>query len=311
MTARLRSFDWRLYVIYLVFAAIFLVFALTLHDDGFLTHRNLLNVVEQTTMITIEAVAMTFVISAAEIDLSVGSVAGLVSVTTALALSHYGLGLGIVLGLLTGVGVGIVNGGLVAFLRIPSFLVTRGMLGVAEGVARWATNEAAEPVTDTRYISFFGGGHIGSVSGLVIWTLAIVAVGALVLSKTTFGRQVLATGGNRVAAEYSGISTRRIKFAVLVLSGAAAGLAGMLYAGRLSSGRFDWGAGNELSAIAATILGGTSLFGGNGSVIGALFGSLMIGLIDNGLILAGFGVSQQEVIQGVIIIFAVALGRRR
>jgi ribose transport system permease protein len=85
----------------------------------------------------------------------------------------------------------------------------------------------------------------------------------------------------------------------------------MLYAGRLQSGRFDWGAGDELSAIAATILGGTSLFGGGGSVVGALFGSLMIGLIDNGLILAGFGVSQQEVIQGVIIIFAVALGRRR
>src|SRR5581483_3573006 len=116
MTARLRAFDWRLYVIYLVFSVIFLVFALTLHDDGFLTHRNLLNVVEQTTMISIEAVAMTFVISAAEIDLSVGSVAGLVSVTTALALAHYGLGLGIVLGLLTGVGVGVVNGGLVAFL---------------------------------------------------------------------------------------------------------------------------------------------------------------------------------------------------
>ncbi|HEX7083784.1 MAG TPA: ABC transporter permease [Gaiellaceae bacterium] len=307
----LPYFDWRQYVIYIVFAVIFAVFAVTLSKDGFLNHQNLLQIVEQTAMVSVEATAMTFVIAAAEIDLSIGSVAGLASVVTALALGKFGLGLGILAGIGVGVGAGVVNGGLVTVLRIPSFLVTLGMLGVAEGVARWVTNESAEPVTNGSFIQVFGGGSIGTVSGLVVWTLVVVAAGAVVLRKTAFGRQVFATGGNRIAAEYSGVSTQRIKFAVLLLSGLAAALAGMLYAGRLQSGRFDWGSGDELSAIAATILGGTSLFGGGGSVVGALFGSLMIGLINNGLILAGFGVSQQEVIQGVIIIFAVALGRRK
>jgi ribose transport system permease protein len=307
----LPHFDWRQYVIYIVFAAIFIVFAITLHSSGFLNHQNLLQIVEQTAMVSVEATAMTFVIAAAEIDLSVGSIAGLASVITALSLAKYGLVVGIVFGLGVGIAAGVVNGGLVTVLRIPSFLVTLGMMGVAEGVARWVTNESAEPVTSNSFIQVFGGGSVGIVSVLVIWTVVVTGIGAIVLRKTSFGRQIFATGGNRIAAEYSGVSTQRIKFAVLVLSGGAAALAGMLYAGRLQSGRFDWGAGNELSAIAATILGGTSLFGGGGSVVGALFGSLMIGLINNGLILAGFGVSQQEVIQGVIIIFAVALGRRR
>jgi ribose transport system permease protein len=138
-----------------------------------------------------------------------------------------------------------------------------------------------------------------------------VALGAVVLAKTRFGRQVLATGGNRIAAEFSGVRTRRIKFQVMLLSAVVASVAGMLYAGRLESGRFQWGAGDELSAIAAVILGGTSLFGGYGTVIGTLFGSLMISLINNGLILAGLETSQQQVVRGAIIILAVALGRRK
>jgi ribose transport system permease protein len=138
-----------------------------------------------------------------------------------------------------------------------------------------------------------------------------VALGAVVMAKTRFGRQVLATGGNRVAAEFSGVRTRRIKFQVLLLASVVASVAGMLYAGRLQSGRFQWGAGDELSAIAAVILGGTSLFGGSGAVVGTLFGSLMISLINNGLILAGLDTSQQQVVRGAIIILAVALARRK
>ena len=128
---------------------------------------------------------------------------------------------------------------------------------------------------------------------------------------TRYGRQVLATGGNRTAAEFTGVNTRRIKFSVLLVSGVVAAIAGMLYAGRLQSGRFQWGTGDELSAIAAVILGGTSLFGGYGTIIGTLFGSLLIGLINNGLILAGLDASQQQVVRGVIIILAVALARRK
>jgi ribose transport system permease protein len=146
---------------------------------------------------------------------------------------------------------------------------------------------------------------------VVIWSAVFVVVGAIILSRTKFGRQVLATGGNRTAADFTGINTKRIKFQVLLISAVVASVAGMLYAGRLESGRFQWGTGDELSAIAAVILGGTSLFGGSGTVVGTLVGAVLIGLINNGLILAGLDSSQQQVVRGVIIILAVALARRK
>ncbi|MCW2744933.1 MAG: transporter permease [Mycobacterium sp.] len=308
---RLAAFDWRRYMIYIGFVVVFLLFAVTLHGSGFLSTTNLLNIVRQTATITVIAVAMTFVIASAEIDLSVGSVAGLSSVCTAMAVSHWGLLPGIVAGLAVGALVGAVNGGLVSILKIPSFLVTLGMLGIAQGVAMWITNSAPQPILNETFNTVFGSGNIGRLPGLALWSLAAVAIGAVVLAKTRFGRQVLATGGNPVAAAFSGVNTRAIKFRVLLVSGIVASIAGMLYAGRLQSGRFQWGSGDELSAIAAVILGGTSLFGGAGSVIGTLFGGLLIGLINNGLILGGLDVSQQQVVRGVIIILAVALARRK
>lgn len=311
LVRRLGAFDWRQYVIYIVFLAIFVFFAATLHKDGFLNGNNLLNIIRETATISVMATAMTFVIGAAEIDLSIGALAGLSSCVTALSIEHYGLAVGILSGLGIGALVGLINGSLVTLLRIPSFLVTLGMLGIAQGVAMWITAEAAEPILNNTYNNVFGGGNFGPIPTLVFWTVLFVVVGAFVLRKTGYGRRVLATGGNRIAADYSGINTARIKFLVLLVSGVVAAFAGMLYAGRLASGRFDWGTGDELSVIAAVILGGTSLFGGNGSVIGAFFGSVMIGMINNGLILAGLGVEQQEVVRGAVIVFAVALGRRK
>jgi ribose transport system permease protein len=309
--ASMQAFDWRRNVIYIGFVLIFVFFAITLHGDGFLTQTNLLNIVRQTTTITVMAVAMTYVIAAAEIDLSVGAVAGLASVTAAMSISHWGVAAGIAVGLGTGILVGALNGALVTFFSIPSFLVTLGMLGIARGVAMWITATAPQPILAETFYNPFGTGNIGPVPSLFFWTAMFVLVGAVVLRKTAYGRQVVATGGNRVAAEFTGVNTKRIKFMVLTVSGFAAAFAGLLYAGRLQSGRFQWGDGDELSVIAAVILGGTSLFGGAGTVIGALFGSLMIGLINNGLILAGLDVSQQLVIRGIIIILAVALARRK
>jgi len=309
--SRLGELDWRRYVIYIGFVVVFLFFAILLGDEGFLTVNNLLNIFWQTAIITVIAVAMTYVIAAAEIDLSVGSVAGLASVCTAMALSRWGLAAGIVAGLAVGLIVGAINGGLVSTLGIPSFLVTLGMLGIAAGIAQWITASAPQPILNDVYNLVFGSGNLGPIPGLLLWSAVFVVVGAVVLAKTRFGRQVLATGGNRTAAEFTGVNTRRIKFSVLLISGVVASIAGMLYAGRLQSGRFQWGTGDELSAIAAVILGGTSLFGGYGSIIGTLFGSLLIGLINNGLILAGLEASQQQVVRGVIIILAVALARRK
>ncbi len=307
----LQGLDWRRYIIYIGFVLVFIAFAATLGDNGFLTANNLLNIVRQSAIIAIIAVGMTYVIACAEIDLSVGSTAGLASVITAMAISDYGLVVGIAAGLLVGVVVGSINGALVSMLNIPSFLVTLGMLGIAVGVAQWITDSAPQPILDQTYNLVFGGGNFGPVPGLLGWMAIVVVIGAIGLAKTRFGRQVLATGGNRMAADFTGVNTRRIKFQVLVISSTLAALAGMLYAGRLESGRFQWGSGDELSAIAAVILGGTSLFGGAGSVVGTLVGALLIGLINNGLVLAGLDTSQQQVVRGVIIILAVALARRK
>ncbi|MGY1805266.1 ABC transporter permease [Blastococcus sp. SYSU D00922] len=310
-TAFLSGLDWRRYIIYIGFVLVFIVFAVTLGDNGFLTPNNLLNIVRQSAIIAIIAVGMTYVIACAEIDLSVGSTAGLASVITAMAISNYGVVAGIAGGLLVGIVVGSINGALVSMLNIPSFLVTLGMLGIAVGVAQWITDSAPQPILDATYNLVFGGGNFGPVPGLLVWMAIVVVIGAVGLAKTRFGRQVLATGGNRTAADFTGINTRRIKFQVLLISSVLAALAGMLYAGRLESGRFQWGTGDELSAIAAVILGGTSLFGGAGSVVGTLVGALLIGLINNGLVLAGLDTSQQQVVRGVIIILAVALARRK
>lgn len=311
LQSRLSTIDWRRYVIYIGFVVVFAFFAVLLRDEGFLSSNNLLNIFRQTATITVIAVGMTYVIACAEIDLSVGSVAGLSSVVTAMTLSSWGLIPGVLAGLAVGLAVGAVNGALVSLLGIPSFLVTLGMLGIAAGVAQWITNSAPQPILNDTFNLIFGGGNFGPIPGLLVWSAIFVTIGAIVLAKTRFGRQVLATGGNRTAAQYTGVNTRRIKFQVLLLSATVASVAGMLYAGRLQSGRFQWGAGDELSAIAAVILGGTSLFGGSGSVVGTLFGALLIGLINNGLILAGLDSSQQQVVRGVIIILAVALARKK
>jgi ribose transport system permease protein len=307
----LRGADWRQYVLYIGFVLIFVVFAITLGDRGFTSENNLLNIVRQTATISVMAVAVTFVIGAAEIDLSVGAVAGLASVTTAMGIDHYGLVGGIIVGLATGVAVGSINGALVTMVGIPSFLVTLGMMGIAHGTAMWVTNSAPQPILNDTYNNLFGTGDVGTVPSLVIWTAIAVVIGHIVLRRTRYGRGVLATGGNEEAARFSGVDTKRLKFMVLVVSATVAALAGMLYAGRLQSGRFQWGEGDELSVIAAVILGGTSLFGGKASVIGALVGSLLIGLINNGLILMGLEFSQQQIVRGVIIILAVALVSRR
>ncbi len=310
-TGRAVSLALRRYVIYVAFVVVFALFAILLGDDGFLSQNNLLNIFRQTATITVIAVGMTFVIACAEIDLSVGSVAGLSSVCTAMAIADHGIVVGILAGLAVGLAVGAINGGLVSLLGIPSFLVTLGMLGIAAGVAQWITDSAPQPILNDTFNLIFGGGDLGPVPGLLVWMAIFVAAGAVVLNRTRFGRQVVATGGNRTAAEFTGVNARRIKFQVLLISATMAAIAGMLYAGRLQSGRFQWGSGDELSAIAAVILGGTSLFGGQGKVIGTLVGALLIGLINNGLILAGLDSSQQQVVRGAIIILAVALARKK
>jgi ribose transport system permease protein len=307
----ISKFGWRQNLIYVGFIGIFLVFAITLSNRGFLTSDNLLNIVRQTSTISVMAVGVAFVIAAAEIDLSVGAVAGLASVTSAMAIEAFGLVPGICAGVGTGLVVGAVNGFFVSIVGVPSFLMTLGMLGMAQGAAMWITGAAPQGIYDQQFTSIFGDSNIGPVPGLLIWTLAVVVIGHVVLRRTGFGRQVLATGGNSKAAVFSGVNTKRIVFLVLLLSSMLAALAGMLYAGRYHNGSYNTGTGDELSVIAAVILGGTSLFGGRASVVGALLGSLMMGLLNNGLILMGLDSSQQQFARGAIIVLAVAISRQR
>jgi ribose transport system permease protein len=303
--------SWRQRIIYLGFVGIFVVFSIALHGLGFLDPENLLNIVRQTATISIMSVAITFVLSAGEIDLSVGAVAGLASVVTALAIRSLGMGFGIAAGVAVGLLVGSVNGLLVTRVRIPSFLTTLAMMGIARGAAMWFSGTAAVPVLSERYASVFGGGDLWNVPVLLPWILLFAVAGHVALRRTPFGRRVLATGGSEVAARYSGIDTRGIKMQVLLLSAFTAAITGMLYAGRMQSGRFQFGEGDELSVIAAAVLGGTSLFGGIGTVVGSVVGALMIGLINNGLTLMGLEYSQQLIARGAIIILAVAMGTQK
>lgn len=306
-----KRFYWRDYIVYITFAAIFIIYSFTLQSSGFLTPDNLLNILRQTATISVMAVAMTFVLGVAEIDLSVGAVAGLASVSAAIMISRNGILAGIAAGLMVGVVIGILNGFLVTKIGIPSFLVTLGMQGIATGTAMWITKTAPIPIANDTYTFIFGSGNVGPIPTLFIWTILALMVGHTVLKNTPFGRQVLATGGNETAARYSGINTKRIKLYTFTIMGVISALTGMLYAGRLHSGRFQWGQGDELSVIAAVVLGGTSMFGGKGSVIGTIIGAILIGLINNGLILMGLAPSLQMIVRGTIIILAVALTGRR
>jgi ribose transport system permease protein len=303
--------NWRQYIPYLGFVLIFAFFSATLFNQGFLEPNNQLNILRQTAMISIMSVGMTYVLSAGEIDLSIGMVAGLTSCVVAVAMDHFGSMAGVAAGLAVGGLVGLVNGALATRVGVPSFLTTLAMMGIARGTAMWMTATKSVPILDDGYIWLFGGGNFGPVPVLVIWTVIVAVLGHVALRRTTFGRRVLATGGSETAARYSGIDTRGVKMRVLIISSLSAALAGMLYAGRLHSGRFQLGEGDELSVIAAAVLGGTSLFGGSGTVVGSIVGSLMIGVINNGLLLMGLEYSQQLIARGVIIIIAVAISQSR
>ena len=300
--------NWRDYVIYLVFVGIFVVFSALLHNRGFLSSGNLMNIARQTAMIAIMAVGMTFVLSAAEIDLSLGGVVALSALVSALTLRHTGIvPVAALAGLAAGATVGAVNGFFVAKVGIPSFLVTLGMTGIVTGVARWISGLQSVPVSNDTFTWLFGSGNIGPISILFVWTLVVALVGSLCLRRTQFGREVLAAGGNKTAALYSGVKVNMIKFKVMLLNSCLAALAGILYAGRLHGARYTLGENDVMLVVAAVIIGGTSLFGGKGTVIGSIVGALIMGMVNNGLILGGLSVDQQMIFRGVIIILSVTL----
>jgi ribose transport system permease protein len=297
-------------IVYAGFVLIFLFFALMLWDRGFLSAQNLTNIVLQTAPATVLAVGLVFVLAAGEIDLSFGAAVALSAIVAAMVMRVQPWPVGVLAGLATGIAVGLMNGAIVAYARLPSFLVTLATMGVVAGLARELSNLQSIPVTAEPFIAIFGGGHIFGVPSLVLWTVAALIIGHLIFRETRFGAHVLATGDNPRAALVSGIRVARLRLSVMVLSGACAGLAGLLYAGRLQAARYTLGESDLMTVIAAVIVGGTALNGGRGTIPGALVGSLMMGMLSNGLILMGLSVSWQMIIKGLIVLAAVAVSLR-
>lgn len=306
----LKGLDPAQYVVYVGFLLIFAAFAVVLRDDGFLTANNLVNIVQQTAPITIMAIGMVFVLTSGEIDLSIGSVVAIAALVAAVVMRTMPWPVGVAAGLGAGALIGLVNGALVAYVRLPSFLVTLASMGLLAGVGRWLTNLQSVPVTNDVYTAIFGAGSLFGIPSLILWTVIGVAVGHFVYRETPFGAHVLATGDNPRAARAAGINVDRLRLGVLVLSSMTAALAGLLYAGRLHGARYTLGETDLLTVIAAVIVGGTRLNGGTGTVVGALIGSLMMGMLNNGLILMGLSVAEQMMVRGLIILAAVALTLR-
>jgi len=296
-------------IVYFVFIVVFIFFSIILRGN-FLSYINLMNIARQTAMLSIMAIGMTFALSSGEIDLSIDSIMALTAMVTAIVLRDHGIVLGVLAGLATGLTVGAFNGIIVAKIKVPSFLVTLTTMGIVAALARWITNLKTVPISNDTYNFIFGSGDIGPVPVLFLWTIVILIIGFIALKRTPFGQKILATGGNELAAYFSGINTKMIKMSALIISASGASIAGMLYAGRLHGARYTLGEGTVLSVIAAAVIGGTSLFGGKGTVIGSVIGAVMIGMINNGLILMGLTVAQQMFFRGIILLIAISINVR-
>ncbi|SEP42037.1 ABC transporter permease [Propionispora vibrioides] len=295
------------YMVYVIFVIVLIFFAVWL-GSNFFSVPNIMNITRQTAMISVMAVAMTFVIAAGQIDLSVGAIVALSSLLAALILqATNNVILAVTSSLILGAFIGAVNGFLTTIVRIPSFLTTLGMLCSVQGVAMWLTDTKAVPIMNKTFNFIFGMGMIFGVPILLFWAMIALLIGHFALKYLPYGKKVLAIGGNSISAAYSGINIHKITILVMTFSGMAAAFAGLLYSGRTQTARYTYGIGDELSVIAAVVLGGTSMSGGTGNIIGAVIGSLLLGIINNGLIIGGLNVSQQMMVRGAIIIIAVAL----
>ena len=301
------------YGILLVFVLLCVV--LTFANPFFLTEQNISNVLRQTSINGILAIGMTYVILTGGIDLSVGSVLAFSSMVAASLVSGerpQGVFVAVMAGLGTGAALGMVNGLLVSRFGVPPFVATLGMLSVARGLTFIYTDGTPIPNLSPAFRTI-GQGFVGPVPVPVFIFAGVALLFWWVLKYTTFGRYIYAVGGNERSARTSGVNTRGVLFGAYIIAGSLAGLAGLILTARTTSALPQAGVSYELDAIAAVVIGGTSLSGGTGSVLGTVIGALIIGVINNGLDLLGVSSYYQQVIKGVIIITAVLLdvSRRR
>lgn len=294
-------------------AALLIIAAIiALLEPQFFTPSNLLNIGRQASVLVIVACGMTMVILSGAIDLSVGSAIALCSVIGASLAANVGLGAPLTVAIVIGLGalIGAVKGAVIAWGGINSFIVTLGMMTVLRGMA--LTFTGGYPISGVPdAVRFLGFGVVGGVPMPLIVAAIVFVLVALVLSKTVLGRHIYAIGGNETSSYIAGVPVSFTKLMVFVFSGALCGLAAIVLLGRLGAGLPTAAQGMELDAIAAVILGGSSLFGGRGSVFGTLFGALILAVLQNGLNLMGVNSFIIQILSGVIIILAVLLDRFR
>ncbi len=316
MSAILKNL-WLRNTVLVIVVAIFMGIVNAAAHGEFLNPRNLVTVLEQISYNCILGVGQTFVIITAGIDLSIGSLVALTGVVMAQTANHLAFGgAGLVLvTLLAGLAVGAVAGWINALpvvkLNLPPFITTFAMLEVTLGLSYIFSG--GQPVAVNNPIfSAIGTGAVFGLPVPVIWMIVVVAIASVVLTRTRFGRYVFALGGNEEAARLAGIATARVKTLVYVISGMCAAIVGFLYMARFSSGSPDTGTHDELlEAIAAVVVGGTSLMGGQGSILGTFFGALLIGLLYNAMNLIHVDSYLQKVVLGVVILLAVVLDELR
>ncbi len=284
---------------------------LAIKSSVFLTSTNITAIFVQMSVIAIIAVGQTMVIITAGIDLSVSAVVALTGVISTMVVvnDHVGIALGMVLGILVGGGVGLVNGMLVTVLRLPPFIATLGTLSAVGGIALLVTN--GQPIAAPIAFDALGDGHVGPIQAPIVVMVAVALGGWFVLSRTTLGRSAYAIGSSYETARLSGIRVNRALISVYVIQGLLAGLGGLIVASRVVTGDPSAGMNYNLNAIAAAVIGGASLFGGEGTVIGTLIGALLMELIMNGSDLLNISNFWQDFILGVVIIAAVAYDQVR
>jgi len=308
---RLRKVDWRVFFrrYGIVISFFLLCLALSLLSERFLTWTNILNVLRQSSINGIIAVGMTMVILTAGIDLSVGAVLALTCVVTAdLLQKGLSVPLAMLTGLALGAALGMFSGLLVSRLRIPPFIATLGLMTVSRGLA--LTYTQGMPITALpASFNFLGAGSIGPIPMPIIVAGLIFLIGYFILTRTSLGFYIYSLGDNPVAARLSGISVSKVILFVYALSGFLSALAGMVLIGRLDSAQPSAGYGYEFDAIAAVVVGGTSLAGGEGSLFGTLVGALLIGVLNNGLNLLNISALWEGVVKGAVIALALLLYR--
>ncbi|MCD8797009.1 ABC transporter permease [Mammaliicoccus sciuri] len=292
---------------------ILLIVVISIMNSAFLDLSNLLNLLRQVSINGLIAFGMTFVILTGGIDLSVGSILALSSAFTAILITS-GLDpiVALIVGVLGGFLLGVFNGVLVTFGSMAPFIATLATMTIFRGLTLVVTD--GNPITnlgDSYMFQLFGKGYFFGIPVPAVTMIIVFIILAIILQKTTFGRHTYAIGGNEVASKISGIKVNKVKILIYGISGLMSALAGAILTSRLNSAQPTAGTSYELDAIAAVVLGGTSLTGGKGRIVGTFIGVLIIGVLNNGLNLLGVSSFYQQVVKGIVILIAVLIDRKK